>query len=258
MKWIVFSALLVFALYIVMCGVLYVVQDRLLYFPTPEAHPAGAAALSVDSGGTRLKVWQLHGDSRRALIYFGGNAEDVAAKFAEFDAVFPDRAVYLVHYRGYGGSGGAPSEARLIADAEAIFDRLKPRHEQIAVMGRSLGSGVATALATARPVEKVILVTPYDSLARVAADHYPWAPVRWLVKDSYDSARRVKDVRVPVLLLIAARDDVILRPRSDALVAAIPSNLRQVKVFPDATHNDINLQPGYRESMRKFLARLQE
>ena len=258
MKWIVFSALLIFALYIVMCGVLYVVQDRLLYFPTPEAHPAGATALFVDSGGTRLKVWQLHGDPRRALLYFGGNAEDVAAKFAEFDAVFPDRAVYLVHYRGYGGSGGTPSEARLIADAEAIFDSLKPRHEQIAVMGRSLGSGVAAALATARPVEKVILVTPYDSLARVAADHFAWAPVRWLVKDSYDSARRMKDVRVPVLVLIAARDDVILRPRSDALVAAIPANLRQVKVFPDATHNDINLQPGYRESMRQFLARPQE
>jgi uncharacterized protein len=255
MKWIVFSALLIFALYIAMCCVLYVMQDRLLYFPTPEAHPAGAAtALFVDSGGTRLKIWQLHGGLPRALLYFGGNAEDVAAKFAEFDAAFPDRAVYLVHYRGYGGSGGSPSESRLIADAQAIFDSLQPRHEQIAVMGRSLGSGVATALATVRPVEKIILVTPYDSIARVAADHYGWAPVRWLVKDSYDSAARMKVVHAPVLVLIAARDDVVLRPRSDALVATIPSSLRHVKVFPNATHNDINLQPGYRESMREFLA----
>jgi len=159
-----------------------------------------------------------------------------------------------VHYRGYGGSGGSPSESGLIADAQAVFDRLRSHHEQIAVMGRSLGSGIAIALATVRPVEKIILVTPYDSIARVAADHYAWAPVRWLVKDSYDSARRMKDVRVKVLVLIAARDDVVLRPRSDALVAAIASTLRQVKVFPNATHNDINLQPGYRESMREFLA----
>jgi alpha-beta hydrolase superfamily lysophospholipase len=64
----------------------------------------------------------------------------------------------------------------------------------------------------------------------------------------------MKDVHVPVLALIAARDDVVLRPRSDALVATIPSTLRHVKVFPNATHNDINLQPGYRESMREFLA----
>jgi uncharacterized protein len=258
MNWIAFCALLIFALYIIMCCVLYVMQDRLLYFPTPEWHSAGATALFVDSGGTRLKVWQLHGNARRALIYFGGNAEDVAAKISEFDTLFPDRAVYLVHYRGYGGSAGTPSESRLIADARAIFDSLRPRHEQIAVMGRSLGSGVAAALATGRPVVKIILVTPYDSIALVAADHFGWAPVRWLVKDSYDSAGRMKDVRVPVLVLIAARDDVILRPRSDALVAAIPSTLRHVKVFPNATHNDINLQPGYRESMREFLAGPQE
>ena len=121
-------------------------------------------------------------------------------------------------------------------------------------MGRSLGSGVAVALATLRPVEKIILVTPYDSIARVAADHYGWAPVRWLVKDSYDSAARMKDVHVPVLVLIAGRDDVVLRPRSDTLVAMIPASLRQVKVFPNAGHNDINLQPGYRESLREFLA----
>jgi hypothetical protein len=121
-------------------------------------------------------------------------------------------------------------------------------------MGRSLASGVAVALATVRPVEKIILVTPYDSIARVAADHYGWAPVRWLVKDSYDSAARMKDIHVPVLVLIAARDDVVLRPRSDTLVAMIPASLRHLKVFPNANHNDINLQPGYRESMREFLA----
>jgi pimeloyl-ACP methyl ester carboxylesterase len=254
MKWIALTSLLIFALYLVMCGVLYVLQDRLLYFPTPAGHPSGGTALVVQSGGVALKAWQLHGGCRSAVLYFGGNAEDVAAKISEFDAIFPDRAVYLVHYRGYGGTAGGPTERLLIADALAIYDAIEPHHERIAVMGRSLGSGVATALATARPVEKVILVTPYDSIARVAGDHYGWAPVRWLTKDSYDSERRMKDVRAPVLALIAARDEVILRPRSDALVAAIPSNLRHVKVFPNATHNDVNLQPGYRESMREFLA----
>jgi pimeloyl-ACP methyl ester carboxylesterase len=258
MKLIVVTALVVFALYSALCCVLYVMQDRLLYFPTPavlasQMQPRGATALSVDSGGIVVKVWQLHGESPRALLYFGGNAEDVGAKISEFDTTFPDRAVYLVHYRGYGGSSGTPSEKLLIADAQAIFDSIKSRHEQIAVMGRSLGSGVAVALATTRPVERIILVSPYDSIARVAADHYRWAPVRWLIKDSYDSARRVKDLRVPALVLIAARDDVILRPRADALLAAIPSDLRHVKIFQNATHNDINLQPGYRESMREFL-----
>src|SRR4051794_25492551 len=103
MKWLVLTGLLVLGLYMVMCWVLYAVQDRLLYFPTPEAQPTGAHAVLIHSGELILKVWQLHGNSPNALLYFGGNAEDVAAKIAEFAAAFPDRAVYLVHYRGYGG-----------------------------------------------------------------------------------------------------------------------------------------------------------
>ncbi len=255
MEWIAFVALVAFALYAVMCCVLYVMQDRLLYFPTPEARPGAAAALLIHSGGIVLKVWQLHAGLPRALIYFGGNAEDVAAKIAEFAAALPDRAIYLVHYRGYGGNAGTPSEQLLVADAQAIYDDISRRHEQVAVMGRSLGSGVASAVAATRPVEKLILVTPYDSIVNGAADHYGWVPVRWLVKDSYDSVRRMRDVHAPVLAVVAARDDVILRSRSDALVAAIPAPLRHVKIFPEATHNDINLQPGYRELLREFLAR---
>lgn len=254
MNWIGFAALVALVLYALMCCVLYIMQDRLLYFPTPAAHPGAATALLIHSGELVLKVWQLHGGLPDALIYFGGNAEDVAAKIQEFAAVFPDRAIYLVHYRGYGGNAGTPSEKMLVADAQAIYDEIKRRHARVAVMGRSLGSGVATAVAATRPVEKVILVTPYDSIVNVAADHYGWAPVRWLVKDSYDSVRRMKDIHAPVLAVVAARDDVILRPRSQALVAAIPPSLRHVKIFPDATHNDINLQPGYRELLREFLA----
>jgi pimeloyl-ACP methyl ester carboxylesterase len=253
MKWLALTAFLLLGLYIAMCCVLYVMQDRLLYFPTPQAQPQGANALLIPSGDLLLKVWQLHGELPDALLYFGGNAEDVAAKLTEYDTAFPDQAVYLVHYRGYGGNPGKPSEQRLIEDAQAVYDHLKLRHRHLAVMGRSLGSGVATALAATRPVEKLILVTPYDSIARVAADHYGWAPVRWLIRDSYDSVRRMKDVQAQVLVVIAARDDVVFPARSEALVEAIPQSARHVKVFPNATHNDINLQPGYRELLREFL-----
>src|SRR5262249_47418436 len=254
MKWLILSAVVLLGAYAVMCCLLYVMQERLLYFPTPRAQPKGANAVLIHSVGIALKVWQLHGDLSHAVLYFGGNAEDVAAKVSEFDATFPDRAVYLVHYRGYGGNPGRPSEKLLIADAQAIYDDVKSRHEQVAVMGRSLGSGVATAVAATRPVERLILVTPYDSIANVAADHYGWAPVRWLVRDSYESVRRMKDVRAKVLGMIAGRDEVVLPKRSALLAASIPPALRDVKVFGQATHNDINLQPGYRESLREFLS----
>ena len=115
---------------------LYLLQDRLLYRPTPEVARPGVPSVTLDRGTAVLKVWQLHAAARPALIYFGGNAEDVGANIPDFDAAFADRAVYLVNYRGYGGSTGRPSEAALIGDAEAVYDFVSRRHEPIAVMGR--------------------------------------------------------------------------------------------------------------------------
>jgi len=235
------------------CALLYLVQDRLLYLPQAEVARRGATAVRLECGEATLKLWELHPEQRAAVIYFGGNAEDVSANLADFDSALPDRAIYLVNYRGYGGSSGRPSEAALIADAGSVYDWVRLRHEPIAVMGRSLGSGVATALATHRPIERLILITPYDSIANVAADHFFWLPVRWLIRDRYDSLARIGRVHAPVLAVIAEHDEVVLRARSDALIAAMPSQLRRVVVVAGATHNDISAFPGYLATLGEFL-----
>lgn len=243
------------AIYALICLLLYLAQDRLLYLPTPVvAHP-GAHALSIGHGAINLRVWELHGAARPALIYFGGNAEDVGANVADFDAAFPGRAVYLVNYRGYGGSTGRPSEAALTADAEAIYDSLRARHDPIAVIGRSLGSGVAVALAARRPLERLILVTPFDSITAVAADHFPWLPVRALLRDRYDSLRRIGEVHSPTLVVVAEHDEVVYRARSDALIAALAPSLRHTVMVAGATHNDVSLHPLYLHSLSAFLYR---
>ena len=105
-----------------------------------------------------------------------------------FRAAFPDRSLFLVNYRGYGGSSGQPSEAALFADALAIFDHVRREHSEIAVMGRSLGSGVAVLVASERPVEQLVLVTAFDSLVNVAREYLRWLPVGRLLRDRYDSA----------------------------------------------------------------------
>jgi uncharacterized protein len=222
--------------------------------PTPETDRPGARALSLRSGQATLKVWELHAGRPAALIYFGGNAEDVSLNLADFDAAFPDRAIYLVNYRGYGGSSGRPSEAALLTDSEVIYDSVSARHASVAVMGRSLGSGIAIALAAHRPVERLVLVTPYDSIANVAAEHFWWLPVAWLLNDRYDSLARIGCVRAPVLAVLAERDEVIRRARSDALLAVIPASLRQTVVIAGATHNDISAFPEYLHKLTEFLA----
>src|SRR6202044_1123165 len=109
-------------------------------------------ALRLKSGAAMIKVWELHPNAGPGLIYFGGQGDDVGEDLSEFDAAFPDRALYLVNYRGYGGSTGQPREAGLIADAETVYDWVAGHHDHIVAMGRSLGTGIATALASQRPV----------------------------------------------------------------------------------------------------------
>ena len=242
------------AIYALLCALLFLAQGRMLYLPTRETSPPGARAIRLKRPDATLKVWELHADKGPALIYFGGNAEDVSASLADFDAMLPDRAVYLVNYRGYGGSTGTPSEAALIADAVASYDWVAARHGRVAVIGRSLGSGVAIALAAQRPVDQLVLVTPYDSITNVAADHFPWFPVRWLLRDRYDSLERIDRLRAPTLLLIAEHDEVVLRERSAALLAGMQSQLAHPVVIAGATHNDVSLSPDYWRTLREFLA----
>lgn len=241
-------------LWLLSCAVLYLFQDRMIYFRVPEVDRPGRHAVRIPSGSASIKVWVLHEGREPAVIYFGGNAEDVGASLPAFEALFPDHAVYLVNYRGYGGSTGNPSEAALTKDALAVYDWAISRHPHIAVMGRSLGSGVAAALAASRPVDRLILVTPFDSLANVAAGILPMFPVSWLLRDRYESAQRIGKVQAPILALVAEDDEVISRARSDALIAAIPERWRHVELIRGATHNDIERFAAYRESIQRFMA----
>ena len=254
MKIIVTLGLIVVVIYVLLCAAMYFAQDRILYFPTPEVDRPDARALHLRSGSETVKVWELHAGARPALIYFGGNGEDVGFNIPDLDQRFPDRAFYLVNYRGYGGSTGVPREEALVTDAEAVYDWVRARHDSIVVMGRSLGTGIATALATRRPVAGLVLVTPYDSIANIGTGRYPWLPVRWLIKDPYNSVPRMRRVRAPVLVLVAARDESIPRARSDALIAAIPAGLGRTVIVPEAGHNDIENFPTYWTGLKAFLA----
>lgn len=231
----------------------YVTQRAQIYFPVPEMRHAGAEALWVDSDGERIKVWQVARDGPQALIYFGGNAEDVAGNIESFAAAFPGHSLFLVNYRGYGGSTGRPTEAGLRVDALAIFDHVSRVHPDIAVVGRSLGSGVAVALASERAVERLVLVTAYDSLVNVAREYFGWLPVGLLLKDRYESAGLAPRIRAPALIVIAAEDEIISRPRSEALAAAFVPGQARIEVVAGAGHNTLDLSPRYLDAIQRFL-----
>ena len=243
--------------YCAVCGLLFVSQRKLLYFPTPESRirAPGVEHIAIESGGERLAGWRVNPGRERALLYFGGNAEDISANFPEIAAAIPDRTIYLLHYRGYGGSTGTPTEEGLFLDALAAFDTFSPEHGSLAAAGRSLGSGVAVYLAAQRPVERLVLVTPYDSIQNVARRSFPIFPISLLLRDKFDSARRAGDLAVPTLLLLAEHDEIIPRASSERLRRSFRETEPETVIIPGATHNSISASPAYWSSIRDFLGR---
>lgn len=221
--------------YVVICLLLYLLQRQLIYFPVPAAFPPDNP-LILQQGEHQVLVSQRPRQSEQALLYFGGNAEDVSVSLSEFSAEFPEHAIYLMHYRGYAGSDGRPSEQALVSDALALFDQVSQQHSNIIVIGRSLGSGVAVQLAAQRPVQQLVLITPFDSLTALASQQFPLFPVRLLLKDRYESARAAANIHTQTLLLVARDDEIIAAERSKALYQAFPAGVATMNWYPGG-HN---------------------
>lgn len=236
------------------CLLMFLTQRSQIYFPVGESSAPGASSLSLARDGVEVKIWVVSRPGPRALLYFGGNAEDVAGSVGSFSQAFPAHSLYLMNYRGYGGSSGRPSEPALVDDAVALYDELEPRHAEISVIGRSLGSAVAMQLASRREVRDLVLISPFDSLVNVARFHMPYLPVRLLLLDRYDSATVAARIDARTLIVVAGADEIIPRARSEALAAAFASP-PQVSVVEGARHNDLDRHPQFLAGIRRFLTR---
>jgi hypothetical protein len=244
--------------------IVYFLQDRLIFHPQPVADalraqiaarfPAAKEIFLKTDDGVRLHAWQVDGGSD-LVLYFGGNAEEVSGMLGEVEAAIPNATWLLTDYRGYGASAGSPSEAKLVADALLWYDHavreLKPA--RVFAFGRSLGSGVAVALAAQRKLAGAILVTPYDSLLAVAQRHYPWLPVRWLLRHRFDSIALAPGLEVPMLCLIAGDDELIPPVHAERLFEAW-KGLKRKLLLAGAPHGDPDSAPGFWPAIRRFVS----
>ncbi len=244
------------------CSLLYFGQESSIFFPRPNDSQLrqrySAQRIEMPTAHAKLEGWWIENPQATTpavVLYFGGNAEDVlytASTASSIDA----RAVIVVNYRGYGGSTGEPSQKALYDDGLAIYDYTRERGvpaEQIVVMGRSLGSGVASMLAGARPVRAAILITPFDSLASVAAAHYPFLPVRMLLRHPFPSIDWAQRTHAPALFLAAEHDLVVPAAHARKLFEAWAGE-KQFHVLPQTGHNDIEQHPDYYRLIDEFLA----
>ncbi|PSU34850.1 alpha/beta hydrolase [Photobacterium lutimaris] len=228
-------------------------QRQFLYFPQSASDVYGEMNTRFVVDGVPLSGWVLNQGQPKALIYYGGNAESIEANIPFFKAVIPNYTVYLIPYRGYGNNVGSPTETALYRDAVEIFQSVKGKHDSVSLMGRSLGSGIATYVAANRQVDKLILVTPFDSIENVAKDIYWMFPVSWMIKDKYRSLDRVKEIKAQTYIFIAEEDRVIPRARTDRLIAEFGEQLVEVVVITGAGHNTVSQFPAYVSGLKRVL-----
>jgi uncharacterized protein len=238
---------------------MYLAQDSLIFHPQRLAearrlalsqHPAVESLFIDASDGTRLHAWHVKGDA--LIIYFGGNAEEVSWMLAEAARRTPGFGWLLVDYRGYGASGGSPSEKALVADALRWRDQMSQQYKKIYVFGRSLGSGVAVQLAAQRPVAGVILVAPFDSLVEVGKRHYPFLPVNWMLRHRFDSIALAPAIKAPLLCIVATADEIIPAESSKRLYDAWGGEKRWIGL-EGARHNSTDNAANYWTSILAFL-----
>jgi len=233
------------ALYLGLCAALFVFQRAFIYFPQPRTPNIPATMLTLPVADAQVLVSARLHAGPDALIYFGGNAEDVSRNLPQFSQAFPDRALYLLNYRGFGGSSGRPCEEALQRDALALFDKVHAEHPNTVIVGRSLGSGVAIRLASQRPASRLVLITPYSSLEDLAVMKMPFFPVRWLLQDKFESWKYAPRITVPTLLIAAENDEVVPRASTEKLYAHFPAGVALLKVIPGTGHNSISQSPYY-------------
>jgi len=225
-------------------AVVFLRQDRMLYFPAP--------ATLAEMAGTGLQPWPSAQDFRGLVAEPAGAARGTAIVFHGNAGHAGDRAFYaraltplglrviLAEYPGYGPRAGALGEASFVADAEQTVALAHRQYgEPLLVVGESLGAAVAAAAAAQQPelCTGLLLITPWDRLAHVGAHHYPWLPVKWMLRDDYDSQANLAGFDRPVLVAVAEHDSIVPARLGRALHAGL-TGPKRLLVFEGADHND--------------------
>ena len=243
-------------------------QRRLVFNPTikrevPNPRSSGHRTRLVTlraADGTRLSGWLMKPavvGPHPAVVYFGGRSEEVSWVARDAGKLFPGMTVLAVNYRGYGDSHGDPAENHMVEDGCMLFDWLAERNHvdprRVAVVGRSLGSGVAVQVAMQRPAHAVVLITPYDSILAIAQRRFRAVPVSFVLRHRFESVKYASALKAPTYVVRAASDDVVPHSHTDLLVSKL-GRLHLDEIIPDSDHLNIPYLPATQDKIAGFLA----
>lgn len=250
--------------------ILFFSQERLLYYPnlpsreivaTPEAIGLSYEPVTIETeDGIRLDGWFVPARRPRGtLLFFHGNAGNISHRLDSL-RIFHDLglSVLIFDYRGYGRSAGEPSEPGTYRDAEAVWRYATEQRgvspQDIVLFGRSLGASIAAYLATHHTPRALIVESTFTSVPDMAADLYPFLPVRWLTRFRYDTKDYLKSIQCPVLVVHSPNDEIIPYIHGQRLFQAAPEPKRFLKI--QGGHNEGFLLSGddYVNGLDAFLS----
>jgi len=256
----------ILTVYAVICVVAYFGNRRYMYFPDPaRTAPTEAGLNSIEeveiatADGVTLVAWHAPPKADKpTILYLHGNGANAANRASKIHTILESGfGVFYLNNRGYGGSGGKPTEENNVADAIAAYDQLAKlgaSADRIVAYGESLGSGQAVRLVTKRTVAAIVLEAPLTSTIDVARAAYFWLPLDLLITDTYDNERNIRYVTAPVLVLHGAQDEVIPVEMGWRVYRAA-NEPKRIEVFPQGAHSDL-FDHGAWRTVQAFLASL--
>jgi fermentation-respiration switch protein FrsA (DUF1100 family) len=218
------------ATWLLAVGYLYINQRHLLFYPERETESLAIKGLALQDvrihtpdGETLQALYEAPQPGKPVILFLHGQGGTLMMGKWRYIRMHKQGVGYLaLAYRGYSGSTGTPTEKGLLIDGLAAYDWLKTKgfkDGDIVIHGHSLGTGVATYVASQRPARALILEAPFTAASDVGAERYPFIPVTFLMKDKFLSRERIKDVHMPVLIAHGDKDSVIPFAEGERLFA---------------------------------------
>ena len=213
-----FSIILI---YLIIVAYMYLNQRKLLYLPSENNYlddqiDFNFREVFIDvEKNLKLKAWLIENDfkNKKTLVFFHGNAGNLSNRTYKLNQLSKlDLNIIILAWRSFSGNEGEPSEQNLYNDAKKTIDWLNSRgvkNKNIILYGESLGTGIAVELGQTNQFGGIILESPFTSMTNAAKNIYPWLPVKYLLKDKYDSEKKIKNLKINILILHGKKDNIV-------------------------------------------------
>ena len=241
---------------------MYIFQRTFMYHPNvkntdPTSIQFNYEEVFIQSNkDIQLRSWFSHSpNNKKTILFFHGNAGELHArvyklnKFSEMNLNF-----LIISWRGFSGNNGKPTEKGLYQDANKAVEWLEQKginKKDIILYGESLGTGVATELAQDNSFAGIVLESPFTSIADAAKIYYPYLPIDLLIKDRYDSLKKIKNINIPILIMHGKKDDVV--PFKMGIELFEKANNPKFSYFSDKDDHMMEFNDQLINALRNFL-----